>query len=228
MGRAKQIIFLNKEYSSQKEFEKFIKEIIYEKIKICNDIKNKYPEEYKILVEFLKRHPTYDLKTKNMCNLKISSNKLNKKALEILILNNDKTEIDISWNQAIKGGHKTHKSELVSAMRSSIELQIINFKNNNEKICSKCGSDDKIHIDHYNPQFNELTKMFIDYIKEKNIKIPTKFDDMIDKTNRRCFKVDDKIFEKKWKKYHKKKAELRVLCSNCNLTRSKTKNNITL
>ena len=46
----KPISFLNIEFKTQGEFEKYVKKIIYEDIGICNDIKNTYSDKYYILI----------------------------------------------------------------------------------------------------------------------------------------------------------------------------------
>ncbi len=83
------ITFLGKEYKTQKEFEQFVKNLIYNEIGNCEDIKKKYPVKYEILIEVLKRHPEYQLKIKNMIKIKIEKDTLNKSALKILIINFD-------------------------------------------------------------------------------------------------------------------------------------------
>lgn len=75
----KPLTFLNTEYKTQGEFEKYVKKIIYEDIGICNDIKNTYREKYYILIKILERHPEFNSKTENMCNIKIVCDTLNKK-----------------------------------------------------------------------------------------------------------------------------------------------------
>ena len=75
--KPKPVIFLGKIYRTQGEFELFVKRLIYDDIGICNDIKNTYPQHYNTLIEILKRHPDFILKTRNMCNIKIVKDILN-------------------------------------------------------------------------------------------------------------------------------------------------------
>jgi len=220
-----QIIFLGKRYKTQTEFEGFVKNHIYNSIGICNDIKNTYPPHYDTLIEILKRHPQFISKTQNMCNIKIRKNTLNKKALEIIIINTDGSETDISWRCAITSEKKTNKHELMSAMRSSVEDQIFQFKKNNVNKCVLCHNSDNLHVDHI-IFFDELAFNFIDYIKDKHIQIPDTFGDTNDDSHRRCFLETNNNFKNEWVNYHKKHATLRILCQTCNLTRIKTKNKI--
>lgn len=224
----KPVTFLNIEYKTQREFEKYVKKIIYEDIGICNDIKNTYPEKYYILVKILERHPRFKFKTKNMSNIKIVHDKLNKKALKTLIINNGGKDIDISWKCAITGKHKSKKYDLTSALRSSIDTQIYQFRKEHiNDYCQICGSTERLEVDHddtKNSTFAELKLNFINYIKKNtDIEIPNKFGELNDDTHRRDFLKKDTAFKDKWLKYHKEHASLRILCRTCNIHRNKKK-----
>lgn len=225
----KPITFMDTTYPTQGAFEKYVKNLIYNEIGICYDIKNKSHSQYKILIELLERHPDYDEKSKNMCNLKIVRDTLNKSAYKILIVKNE-GEIDISWHCAITSKHKPFKHELMSAMRSSIDYQICAFKKKTLQRCALCGDDNDMHVDHndeVNSAFDELAGNFIDIMKNENIEIPNEFGDTNDNTHRRCFLQLDNYFETRWVEYHKQYAILRMLCEKCNLSRPKTKNKFT-
>ena len=129
---SKPVTFLDKTYKTQKLFEAFVKNVIYNDIGICYDIKNTHPTNYIILIKILERHPGFSSKAESMCNIKIIPDSLNRRALKTIIIKKD-GEIDISWRCAISGRHKPSKGELTSAMRSSIEEQILQFKNTNKK-----------------------------------------------------------------------------------------------
>ena len=131
--------FLGKRYKSQSEFSIFVKRFIYD-IGPCNDLKNYNLSKFEILIEILKRHPDFAIKTKNMNSIKITNDQLNKAALKIIIINDDNTEIDISWKCAITGKGKSLKSELLSAMRSSVEQQINTYRQSNKGPCQLCGT----------------------------------------------------------------------------------------
>lgn len=218
----KLILFLDQTFPTQKSFEHYVKNLIYNNIGECDDIESKHPEHYKVLIEVLKRHPRYIDKTKNMSKLKIIKNKLNTKALEVIILNKDGTETDIAWSCTITGEKKGKLYDLSSAMRSSIEDQIFKFKKNNQQICTICESTSHPHVDHV-IHFEELQQNFLRSIDTKNISIPNTFGEMRDGTNRRCFLEKDNLFKEEWVKFHDKNAKLRILCEECNLTRPKYK-----
>ena len=103
----KKITLFGKTYKTQKDFEKYVKKIIYDVVGCCKDIRVAHPLQYNILLKILERHPEYDDKTKNIYTLQIRKNLLNRKALAIFIINKDGQEIDISWRCAITGNHKS-------------------------------------------------------------------------------------------------------------------------
>jgi hypothetical protein len=218
----KPVIFLGKTYKTPGEFELFVKKVIYDDIGICNDVKNKHPSHYITLIEILKRHPDFISKTLNMCNIKIVKDAWNTSGLKILIINTDTSEIDISWKCAITGKHKSDKNELMSAMRSSIDEQIFQFRKSSNDICVLCPNTDKLHVDHI-IHFDEIVLNFINIMKSKNIEIPNTFGETDDNTHRRCFLEIDDNFKNEWIKYHYENASLQMLCQTCNLTRTKTK-----
>ena len=217
----KQIIFLDKTYNTQSDFEAFVKNLIYNDIGICNDIKNMYPLHYITLIEILKRHPEFISKTLNMYNIKIIKDSLNINGLKIIIINTDGSENDISWKCAITGKSKGIKQMLMSAMRTSIDKQILQFRKDNINICSLCNNTYKLQVDHV-IHFDILAHDFIKIMKRKNIIIPTRFGDTDDNTHRTCFLEIDNNFKNEWVDYHYKHATLRILCQSCNLTRNKT------
>lgn len=226
----KPVTFLNKEYKTQKEFEKYVKKIIYNDIGICNDVKNTYQDKYYLLLKILERHPNFNSKTENMCNIKIVCDTLNKKALKILILKNDGTNIDISWRCAITGKPKSKKFELMSAMRSSIYSQIYKFRiEHNNDCCELCGNTTQLDVDHDDTKNSAFDELVFNFLKKNNdIEIPDKFEEVNDNTHRRKFLEKNNVFKDKWIEYHNKHASLRMLCHTCNISRPKTNNKILL
>jgi hypothetical protein len=226
----KPVTFLNTEYKTQGEFEKYVKKIIYEDIGICNDVKNAYPDKYNILIKILERHPDFNSKTENMCNIKIMYDTLNKKALKILIVKNDGNNDDISWRCAITAKHKSKKHELMSAMRSSIDSQIKQFKKAHYNDgCQICDNNERLDVDHNDIKNSAFDELVLNFIKKNNdIEIPDKFGELNDDTHRRRFLEKDTDFKDKWLKYHNEHASLRMLCHTCNISRPKTKNKFVL
>ena len=198
------VTFLNTVYKTQGSFEKYVKKIIYTDIGPCDDIKNKKPDKYGILIKILERHPDFNSKAQNICNVKIKYDTLNKKALKTLIINHDKNEVDISWRCAITAKHKSKKHDLMSAMRSSIDPQIYEFKIEHENDCCQlCYSTEKLDVDHNDEKNSAFDELVSDFINNNNgMKIPDKFGELNDDTHRRTFLEEDTIFKAKWFEYH--------------------------
>jgi hypothetical protein len=219
MGKSIQVKHRDIIYKSKKDFKEYANELIYKKIGICENIKdNIYYDE---LLDLLKRHPNYKTKTEYMINLAIRKGQLNKSSLAVWIIkSNNKPDEDISWaKNCINSKNNSKKFELNGALRSSLQEQIMSFKNNTLHKCVKCNINAN-HVDHIN-HFESLTNIFLK--KYENNLIPSDFDDMTDGSGRRCFKPTDSMFEKEWQTFHKDNAKLRILCEKCNLTRSKFK-----
>ena len=227
--KSRPINFLNKQYKTQGEFEKFVKQIIYDDIGICFDVKNKHPDKYNILIKILERHPEWNSKSLNIRTIKIIKDALNVKALQIIIIK-DSGEVDISWKCAITGKHKSKKSELMMAMRVSVEEQIHDFRRTcGIYCCELCGDDRTLDVDHNDEKKSSFNELVYNFVNENNdIKIPNNFDEVNDGTHRRCFLEKDYVFRDKWVEYHRQHAILRILCHPCNISRPKTKNKLVL
>jgi hypothetical protein len=185
-------------------------------IKLCFSIKTNYPSFYIELIDLFKNHPDYPDKLKNVIDISIINNKLNKKYYELQLIKQDGTFDNISYISCIKKPSKD--TNLKNAMRYAISNQILEYKNSYEKdnlICETCNSKDEIQVDHV-ILFKQL---YNDFLKQNEINIPTKFDDNY--YNSAMFTNDDEPFNKSWCIYHKKHSILRLLCKNCNLKRNK-------
>jgi hypothetical protein len=218
MGRKSiQINFRGMLFNKQTDFEQYIKDLIYHKIGFCKSVKMLKPEFMDEIMDLLQRHPEFEEKIKDMNDIKIIFDLLNKKALKIMIIRSDFSETDISWRVALSGKARTDKSELYSALRSSIQHQIRDFRMSNSLICEFCVSTDDLHVDHIK-QFEEIA---FDFLQSTTIPVPNVFGETTDQTHRRCFLDSDIDFENAWKQFHLQNASLRILCKKCNLTRGK-------
>jgi hypothetical protein len=187
----------------------------------CDSIKSDFPNEFKFLIELLKRHPEYEQKTHKMVDLKSNMNKKGT-GIEINIINDDGTITSVSIITAIKGKLDSIEQETKRALRVIIQPQIDEYKRMNRDMithCSLCSSNKCIQIDH------EIwfDKLFYDFIKVSNITLPLKLDKMKDGTNHPCFYEKDKHIGELFYDYHQTHAILRPLCKKCNLSRPKYK-----
>ncbi len=198
---------------NQKTLKKYVRETI-DTIGLCPSIKKLHPDKWELFIYLFERHSDYPNKFCGLIDIKIRNNPVFNN-LEVIIVKNNGDEDDVSlFNNCITG---KPKDNLTIAMRNSIVPQILEFKNNSSLICVLCGSIEKIHIDHHEPQFIDLKK---DFVNEWKGPIPNIFDQ--NNSHSKIFTSINNEFEKKWIEYHKKNATLRVLCNKCNCSREKS------
>lgn len=182
-------------------------------------------DQFPFLCELIKRHCCYLEKVG--CGVKafriVVNNTYNKGTSHLEIIRTDGTMIDISWVMCCRQTKpRPVKFYLNRAMRHAIELQILSFKTEYKKqhpyVCAICSATDAVfHVDHHKPQFSDLTKDFV----QKYPNHPTTFARKPLSKGHDVFHTEDKQYEENWSKYHKAKANLRILCARCNLTRPK-------
>lgn len=196
---------------SQKDLKKFVKEKI-NNIGECSSIKQYHNEDYELFIYLFSRHADYPKKFEGLKDIYIRYNPVFKKNLEVMILKDNGKTDNVSVLKRCITGQK--KDNLTIAMRNSIIPQILEFRNNNILICNICNNKENCEIDHEEPKFYELKNNFLKKCNKKNKKIPDNFTE--NNFNSVIFLDEDEKFKKRWNKYHKKKAKLRVLCKKCN------------
>lgn len=197
-------------FKSKAKAETYTRDLI-NKLQICEIYKEN--ENFIFFHNLLLRHDEYDDKVgKGIKSFMIKQNKLNNKAYEIFVKRIDNTECVFSWRYCCG---VILNNNLIRALRYSILKQILRFKNNNDKICQLCNKDEgNFHVDHIKP----FTIIKDEYIKQNKLIIPVTF--RTSKDNNIKFKKEDKEFKKAWLCYHKKEAQLQILCDKCNLKKS--------
>ena len=175
-------------------------------------------EPFKFFIDLINNHP--NSKDKIGCGIKyiqIQKNRLNKNALETIIVRNDNSTIDFSWLKCSTSSSNSIFDNLKAAMRQFVSVDTQNFKKNSIMKCEFCDCVEfDFHVDHHEPSFKKLVDDFLII----NPNHPTNFDDE-PKTNIAIFKKDDKDYADIWREYHTKNAKLQILCSDCNLRKSK-------
>ena len=201
--------------------KKYTRSILIE-LGITNSVKLKNEDYFNFLILLCKRHPYHIEKLNKFIDFKINYSVLNKRALELNIVNNDNTYTEISWRTCVMGTDKSSKSLFYSALRQCISCQIKEFRNASDlSYCRKCNCslNNKIpNIDHHKIQFIKLVENFMEL--NKTIIIPIEYNKK-DLTFETLFKKDDMWIGKLFESYHLQNATLRVLCETCNLTRKK-------
>ncbi len=178
----------------------------------CKSLKLERNEDFVDFMELFKNHSDYHTKLKDVVDLAIVSNKRNHKCFEINLIKSNGDVDDISYRYCIN--ERCENYNLNSALRYTIEPQILEFRKNTLLICEFCNSKENIHIDHI-ILFKTLAKDFLKTQKE----IPSDFDD--NEYNGCKFKKEDENFKNQWFDYHKCNAKLRCLCCKCNSQRPK-------
>lgn len=134
-------------------------------------------------------------------------------------------EIFISWHAPIDGHQPGRKRQKVlTALRDEVYDQIVRFRDGVLQhgpwsmscgICDAHVSRDDIHVDHHEPQFNELVEGFCRSLHVTLEAIETETDQH-DYTKRR---LKDGQMAIVWREYHRTNATLRVTCAGCNMQR---------
>ena len=185
-------------------------------IGLCEDIKST-PDDWNFFQFLFTRHPSFPAKFENLKNVAIRYNERKRTQLECILIKNDGTEDSVSW---VNCCNMRKEDSQPKAMRTAIQPQIDMFKKNTPLKCAQCSSFKNPHIDHYRPQFIELTTNFL---AEWKGDVPTEYKKI--KGNNVAFDNDNDPFILAWEVYHKTNATMRVLCAKCNLSRPKAKIN---
>lgn len=207
-------------FKTKKALEEYTRGIV-NSIGECDKVSDEHMEFFEWL---FKRHHDYENK-KGYDYIYITPNIVKPGSFNIMCSYSDKDDDAISWNQCVKNKpntpenkKKSDKERLVTAMRNSINYQILDFKTKNpNKVCEFCKSTKDMNVDHSEPQFLDIKNEFLVTKSE----VPTEFDG--DEHYRSCFKFKDAEFGQEWNKFHKEKANLRWLCGDCNRRRKKSK-----
>ena len=206
------------QFKTQKDLKKHFQNII-DKIGICESVKSNYPTDYLDLCDVFERHPNYPKKFIGFNDIKINYNPVYKTILDVYIIKQNGEIDDVSVLKSCITGKPKNKLQI--AMRLSIQPQITEFKNKQNKyVCEICGKTDKIEIDHHSENM-PFAKLYQDFMKINTMPIPELFDNT--EGHLKCFRNVDNVFEESWVKYHKENAILRMLCMGCNRSQPKYK-----
>jgi hypothetical protein len=218
MGKCKCIIG-SRSFDSKKDATEYVRTLL-NTIGLCSSVKSKGDHLFNELHEVLQRHPKAATKLNGIVDMKIVMN-MHLTGKEVHIVKSNGNIEDISWLQCVSGKAHTPQSELLSAMRYSVENQIRTYKENANCVCMECKQStlEQPHVDHV-IHFAKLVK---DFHRTTRLNPPTTFATASDHSNRRDFRSEDKAYMDAWIDYHQKNAILRILCKTCNLTREKYK-----
>ncbi len=207
------------EFKSQLALKKYFREII-DKIGVCDSVKTKYPEYYLDFCNIFKRHPGYPEKFIGLNDVVVKYNLHFKNQLEVHIKNkNSEMDVVSIMKECVTG---KPKDNLNIAMRTSIQQQIYDFRNKQNKfVCELCETTENIEIDHHSEKMT-FAKLCKNFMNQNALPTPIAFDEDT-KSHMKCFRKEDEKFKNSWNKYHKEHAILRMLCKLCNVSQNSKK-----
>ena len=118
--------FNGNKFETQKDAKQYIRSLLNE-IGICNSVKKVSLNFYEQLFNIISNHPEADEKLNNIRDFCIKKNVLNPKGLELNIIKNDNTQIDVSWTVCVTGKPKKNITVLSQCFRYIIDEQIQKF-----------------------------------------------------------------------------------------------------
>lgn len=187
-------------FISKAKAKETVREMIYD-IGITQEVDNP------LLYELIKLHYDYANKTKNMVSLGIEARD---RGLGLVIYT-DTGKTVISWNCCFDG-EKSYKALLNTALRTSIDQQIQDYKRSNfPSLCHLC-DDEATEADHIY-EFRHIRDEFLNSYTER----PNDF--RKNQWNRCCF-LEGEPMEALFQEYHRKVATYRPLCQRCNANRN--------
>lgn len=203
------VICGNKRFKYFKDFEKYVKDLIYNKIGECRSVRN--TEYFNDLHELLLRHPMADEKLKDFHDFSIEPNYYGK-GLAVWIWGLGYRR-EISWRTCIKGIEKSYMEQLKDAMRYAVNDQIREFKKFSNGECSICRYNRLLEVDHV-VKFRTIMNQYFVFCKNHDIELPTQFIKTDDPNNRKDLPEGD--FKYYWVNFHDGEKQLRILCRHCN------------
>ena len=211
-------------FTSIKSAQDHVRNLMKE-IGVCASVKKRDVQYFERVLAIARRHPNSS-KLHGVCDFAIAYNKLSRSALEVIIIKEDGTTEDISLlNKCITCKLDTQKASLASAFRYSIDDQIKAFrKQATATQCELCNCvlsahSSLVHVDH-TVHFEQLVA---DFLSTYGQPLPTTFVNSPDDTHRHAFAPSDQQVSNAFYDYHKEHALLRLVCSSCNLSRPKWK-----
>jgi len=170
-----------------------------------------YPNEHphgRTLLDIIQDHPVWCTRKITRVRLGVGTN--NSRA-RLLRVHHRGRWVLVSWRRA--GSNFREPPSLPSALRSAVRLQIMAWRKRNRlnSACCLCGAAGPLHVDHSQPTFLAMSSSFLH--------TRTAPEEFLSHRWGKKFKPIDRNFSIAWQAYHRRHANLRWLCSTCNLRR---------
>jgi hypothetical protein len=178
-------------------------------------------ETFTFLLDILGKQTQWKNKLDTVNSFRITRSKLNKALILQVKVNKCIRWLTVSWRKSASN-KKKDADPLQSAFRQAVRTQIKMWKKINKEnaFCTNChvtSQEKKLHVDHKDPQFIELTRHFLSL--PINSCPPSDF--LYHYKVGRKFRPEDYLFKKRWQNYHQKNAVLQWLCPSCNMKKKK-------
>lgn len=174
--------------------------------------------DFEFFINLLKNHEDFQDHLDDIEKIKISNNYLNVGSYHTELIRKNGDIKSFSWNHCCKFKPRSCKENLTNALRSSIQEQVIDYKNKNQLICCICNiqnlSKSKYHTDHKTIPFRDIVANFLNLDITKQLCIPSQLSKDGYFT---VFRKEDDDFERRWKEYHLLNSDFQILCDKCNL-----------
>jgi 5-methylcytosine-specific restriction endonuclease McrA len=193
----------SKSFNSQKELDKYTKQIIYSHL---NQSITPIHQHWDFFNNLFNRHYQREW----FGDIKQVTFVSNDKYYKPMIYCSKGVET-ISINLCVSARKPTYKEQLAKVMRALIEPEIIGYRLDNNEPCAKCGTVEDLQTDHEIP-FSKLRDDFLKIYGDP----PSDFH--WGENNRLISK--DFIFNNSWKVFHLNNATFQTLCKKCNLKKS--------
>lgn len=215
----------NKVFTSKKKLLNYCKYVLNSRVDFLEG------EHLEVLKGVLELHEDYDSKVgKGDFKLGIRPCPVNPRNRQFYILRSDGTNTDFSYVKCINKPSKA--TSLKKALRNLVMDQVMGYKEdyfnknkdyNGYVICpvTKLKINKKSsHLDHYELQFNEIVKLWIEKegIDTKNITLVKSGDNDYD------MDIKEENIRESFYNFHKEHASYRVVLDKVNLQRSPSKN----
>ncbi|HSW77013.1 MAG TPA: hypothetical protein VLG50_08195 [Candidatus Saccharimonadales bacterium] len=168
--------------------------------------------EYQLLYSLIQQHPMYHqwiLKIPISFKIKMVKN------IQLFVSFKSNCYRIVSWVACCSIKKYKKIDPLTSALRYAIRRQILIYKQHHLlKQCALCHNTYHIEVDHHPIKFCDIKTQFLNNV----LSVPINF-----RYHAKCgiymFLKTDQSFKLAWQRYHKKLAQYRYLCSDCNKKR---------
>ena len=129
------------------------------------DLRDSKSNDFDFFINLLKNHEDFQDHLDDIEKIKISNNYLNVGSYHTELIRKNGEIKSFSWNHCCKFKSRSYQENLTNALRSSIQEQVMDYKNKNQLICCICKiqnlSKSNYHTDHKTIPFRNIVSNFL-------------------------------------------------------------------